>query len=79
MTARATLSPDLSTVTLARITWSETFPVARLPSKLRFYRALRDAPPPKDRAKGHGHCYAPTVTALEKVEKIAKALGALPA
>lgn len=77
MTARAILSADTRSVTLARATWSEVFPVERLPAKLRFYRGLRDAPPPKDRVKGNGHHYAPTVTALEKVEKVARALGAL--
>lgn len=77
MNARATLSGDTRTVTLALRAWSEVFPVERLPSRLRFYRALRDAPPPKDRVKGYRHTYAPTVTALEKVEKVARALGAL--
>lgn len=77
MTARATLSADARTVTLMRDTWSETFPVATLPKRLSFYRRLRDAPAPKDRDKGHGHHYAPTVTALEKVEKVARALGVL--
>lgn len=77
MTARATLSADTRSVTLASGPWSQTFPTARLPGVLRFYRTLRDAPPPKDRAHGHGHCYAPTVTALEKVEKVARALGAV--
>lgn len=77
MTARATLSADARSVTLALRAWSEVFPVERLPARLRFYRALRDAPPPNDRARGYGHCFAPTVAALEKVEKVAKALGAL--
>lgn len=77
MTARATLSADARTVTLARTAWSESFPVTALPARLTFYRRLRDAPPPKDRVTGHGHHFAPTVTALEKVEKVARALGVL--
>lgn len=77
MTARATLSADTRHVTLTRASWAETFPTEALPRRLRFYRALRDAPPPKDRASGHGESYAPTVTALEKVEKVARALGAV--
>lgn len=77
MTARAILSGDTRHVTLSRATWSETFPTEALPRRLAFYRSLRDAPPPKDRVQGNGHHYAPTVAALEKVEKVAKALGVM--
>lgn len=83
VTARATLSADGCTVTHSKGAWSESYPVAKLAAHLEFYRAMRDRLAPRDRsgkATGPGpyaSSYADDVLALERVEKMARVLGAI--
>ena len=53
-----------STVRLTLHTWSETFPLELLPSRIRLYRGLRD----RD-GGAYAAIYEPTVAALEGVER----------
>ena len=67
--ATATLSADRQTVTLRKGSWSDTFPAARLPGMIGFYRGM---------ALKHtrqAHHYTPTVAALERVQKMLAVLG----
>lgn len=60
----ATLSPCRGFVEMAGPTWSDRYPVARLPDWLAFYRRLRD------RMGGrYAAIYAPAVAALEAVAR----------
>lgn len=57
--ASAELLEDGLTVRLSRGGWSETFPIAQLPSRLAFYTKLAGPMSPSARF------YAPTLDALE--------------
>jgi len=72
----ATLSADRATVTMQGAKWSTTFPRNRLAEKLAFYRSLRDRGG-KGGPGPYARFYEPSVKALERVEKIAKALGVM--
>jgi len=65
----AQLTPCGRDVEIVGPTWSTRFSVERLPDWLRMYRGLRD------RVKGrYAASYAPTVVALEAVERELAAL-----
>ncbi|MBF9042969.1 hypothetical protein HKCCE4037_06505 [Rhodobacterales bacterium HKCCE4037] len=66
----ATLSEDRLTFTIYGTRWHETLPVAFLPSRLRFYTALRDRKGAPDASRA---VHAETVTALEAVDRLLKA------
>lgn len=63
--ARAVVSADGSTITLARSSWSTTFPADQLPSQKAFYARL-------GARKGGKYLpdYAPVITALERAERV---------
>lgn len=69
MTARASLSADGQRVTLEKGLWSETFPIAKLPGRIAFYRSLVDETRQKMRMRGAtGACaHEQTLAALEAV------------
>jgi hypothetical protein len=75
---KATLSPDGKVVHLSRGDWSETFPVQHLGFRLAFYRSLRDRTATAE-TKGRKYdwpgIYGPMVTAIERVERLAKVMG----
>ena len=72
----ATLSADRATVTMKGRQWSMTIPVADLPKWQRFYRGMWER---GGKGKGqpgpYARFYEPSVKALERVEKIMKAMG----
>lgn len=57
--ASAELSPDRGTVIHRKGNWVTSFPVSELPSKIAFYRSLRDR-----KAKRYASAYAEDVAAL---------------
>jgi hypothetical protein len=73
----ATLSADARLVIFRAGTWSQVFPVEQLPTQLAFYRALRDRVPAKGSlSTGYAQHYEGDVKALERVERLAKIMGA---
>ena len=71
----ATLSADRGSITMRAGDWSHTIPAAELPRWLAFYRALKTRG-----GKGRGEPgpyaahYAGPIAALERVEKVIKAM-----
>jgi hypothetical protein len=75
---RASLSADGKVVLLSRGRWSEVFSVTHLRTRLVFYRGMRDRKGGgelKGRTYDWPGIYGPVVVALERVEKVAKAMG----
>lgn len=73
----ARLSADGKTVVLSGGGWSDTFEISNLTSQLAFYRGLRDRGGKAGYPGPYAAHYEPTIKALERVEKIARAMGSL--
>lgn len=72
---RATLAANGQTVTMTSRGWSETFPIGAIPSRLAFYRRLRDRGGKDGKRGPYAAHYEPSIAALEKVEKMVAVLG----
>lgn len=64
----ARLSNDRSMIVMQRGLWRSSFPVAKLPGWLQFYRRLRDR-----RHRAYARFYLPVVKNLERIERALEA------
>lgn len=74
---KARLLADGATVELFKNGYSDRFPLSLLPQRLTFYRSMRDRQPTREmhgRSYPWAAIYGQTVEALERVQKISKAM-----